>query len=114
MTVGRTSPYVVVLLRISESFGKIRVGLLVGPKDRKIGALVEVGSIFAWGPRSHCSQLYVRLSPSGSVALPVSSKGVPDGILLLLIFSAFAFATGVLLVPLVVPRHMRSHLHQAD
>src|SRR5262245_614787 len=64
---GSRSPAVLVLLRISESCGNVRLGLATGVKERKSGLLPlsredkEVG-----GPRSRSSQHHVRASPSGS------------------------------------------------
>ena len=53
---GRISPIVVVLLRMSESFGKVRDGLVTGLNDRNIGPVVVETFGGPAGPRSNSSQ----------------------------------------------------------
>src|SRR5262249_22776363 len=77
--VGSDSPRVVVLLRISLSLGRIRLGLLVGGNERKIGRLPLSVLGGAGAPRSNSSQSYVNVLVGTSVAEPLSSKGVWAG-----------------------------------
>src|SRR5262245_58412891 len=56
LVVGSDSPKVVVLLRISESFGNVRDRLLVGANERKIGRLPLSVSGGEGVPRSNSSQ----------------------------------------------------------
>lgn len=78
--VGNISPMVCVLLRRSDSEGKMRVGLDTGLKHLKMGAVPDGESGAPAEPRSNSSQLYVRGSLSGSLAAPVNLNGVDMGI----------------------------------
>ena len=63
-----------------DHLGKVLDGLSTGLKDLNIGAFPEGLLGCPDGPRSCCSQQYVSVSLSGSVAEPVSVKGVLTGI----------------------------------
>src|SRR6185369_15137580 len=82
LVVGSISPRVVVWLSRSESWGKIREGLVEGRKDRKIGLAPLSGLERAVAePRSRSSQQKVSRSPSESLPAAVNWKGVPFGIM---------------------------------
>jgi hypothetical protein len=81
VVVGKVSPIVDVLFRISESFGKVRDGLAAPMNERKRGLLPSSVIGGEAVPISSSSQEYVSASPSGSVAVAVSVKGVPIGTL---------------------------------
>ena len=68
---------------IVDILGKYRVGDVVDGKVSQFGPVSFVGDATLPLPvvveLSFCSQLYVTGSPSGSVAEPVSAKGVVIG-----------------------------------
>ena len=71
--------------RTVDNFGKVLVGDAVGLNDNQFGPVALVGDATLLFPvnvfeLSFCSQQYVSGSPSGSVAEPVSAKGVVMGI----------------------------------
>ena len=66
--------------RIVDNLGKVLVGEAVEGNDNQFGPVAFVGEATLALPEvvelSFCSQLYVRASPSGSVAIPVRAKAV--------------------------------------
>src|SRR6187551_3401026 len=64
---------------MSESRGKVRVGLEVALNERRIGDCPLSVRPSPKGPRSNSSQLKVSGCPSGSLPLAVSAKGVRLG-----------------------------------
>src|SRR5262249_34864804 len=81
VVVGSDSPKVEVLFKISWSLGKVRAGLTVGLKERKIGRLPSSGFGGDCVPRSYSSHANVSASPFASLPLAVRMKGVPIGML---------------------------------
>ena len=79
---------------MSESLGKVLLGVVSGTKERKIGRTAATSSLGgAAVPRSYSSHMKVRASPSASVAEPVRVNGVCLG----MVKAAPAFTTGALL-----------------
>src|SRR6188474_2426740 len=99
---GRISPLVVVLFRMSESFGKVREGLVTGLNERNIGPVVVETFGGPAGPRSNSSQQKVSGSLLGSLPDPVRINGVLLGI----VKFAPAFTVGTPLPVAVVTGHV--------
>ena len=82
VVVGRDSPKVATPERMSDSWGNVRLGLVVGTNERKSGRVPSS----VWGglavPVSNSSQEYARVSLlSGSLPVAVNVNGVLLGML---------------------------------
>jgi hypothetical protein len=78
--IGIDSPVEVAPERMLVSFGNNLVGFVVAVNERKSGRAPLSPRGGEADPRSNSSQPYVRASPSGSLAVAVSAKGVFTGI----------------------------------
>ena len=79
------SGFVVTAFRPGDGVRSVSVALTFAavPNCRNSGPLVLVlltSAVPVAAPRSFCSHMYVSVSPSESVALPVSANGVRSGI----------------------------------
>ena len=79
VVVGSDSPNVDVSFRMSDNLGKVRAGVVVGLKERKIGRLPSSVLGGDCVPRSYSSQAKVNASPFASLPARGQNERSTDG-----------------------------------